>query len=312
MEEDELDSYQWKLHKKERKVFLSALGILEEEEEEKKENKSVEKRDKDLENGKLLPSVQSTITLQFFNQNISLRQDTHSCGGHLWRSATVLLRYLENDQVFLQDGRMNTELLRKASNNTQSNDSSFFDFFCKPSSKLTDFSSSSSSSYSNHFVGKNILELGAGTGLLGIALAKAGASVMLTDMKSLLPLLQENVHLNEFDNSNRDKSIRVQELFWGSTMDPSLIETPFDYIIASDCIYLEHTFETLLKTMLSLSDSRQTNIIVAYQKRRKADQRFWKLAQKRFHIYKVPLQLYSGTMRERVQIVHMKNRYPSP
>ncbi|KPI86594.1 hypothetical protein ABL78_4323 [Leptomonas seymouri] len=45
--------------------------------------------------------------------------------------------------------------------------------------------------------GKNIVELGAGVGCLGIALAMAGARVAVTDMKELLPLMAHNVKLNE-------------------------------------------------------------------------------------------------------------------
>lgn len=41
--------------------------------------------------------------------------------------------------------------------------------------------------------GKKILELGSGLGLIGIALAKAGAHVTCTDMAQVLPALQANV-----------------------------------------------------------------------------------------------------------------------
>ncbi|KAK7198708.1 putative methyltransferase [Novymonas esmeraldas] len=45
--------------------------------------------------------------------------------------------------------------------------------------------------------GKNIVELGAGVGCLGIALAMAGARVAITDLKELLPLMEHNARLND-------------------------------------------------------------------------------------------------------------------
>jgi len=47
-----------------------------------------------------------------------------------------------------------------------------------------------------HWKDKRIIELGAGTGLAGIALAKLGAQVALTDMEHVLPILRENVATN--------------------------------------------------------------------------------------------------------------------
>lgn len=49
------------------------------------------------------------------------------------------------------------------------------------------------------FAGKQVIELGAGAGLLGIAIAKIGANVLLTDASfatQALELLRENVESN--------------------------------------------------------------------------------------------------------------------
>lgn len=42
--------------------------------------------------------------------------------------------------------------------------------------------------------GRQVLELGSGTGIAGIAAALLGAHVVLTDRAGTLPLLQSNVH----------------------------------------------------------------------------------------------------------------------
>ncbi|CCW63935.1 unnamed protein product [Phytomonas sp. EM1] len=44
--------------------------------------------------------------------------------------------------------------------------------------------------------GQRIVELGAGVGCLGIALAMGGATVCITDLKELLPLIRYNIELN--------------------------------------------------------------------------------------------------------------------
>ena len=258
------------MEKKERKVFLPALGILEEEEKEgEREFERNTRKDeatataavegeecchaddaqrcssqtKDLQNGKMLPSIQSIVTFRFFNQTIFLKQDIHSCGGtrqnryalsvqahasfdsfssssfavgHLWRSSTILLRYLENEAMFLPDGTRNDELLGDV-------------IYGETMARAACIKEVPTS----HFCGKRVLELGSGTGLLGISLSKAGsyghrysddelacssfitfvgASVVLTDMKNLLPLLHSNVELNGLFGIN--DSIQVKELFW--------------------------------------------------------------------------------------------------
>lgn len=58
------------------------------------------------------------------------------------------------------------------------------------------------------FQNQTVLELGAGTGLVGITCNLLGARVTLTDQKAVLSLLQENVQKNCIDNCT------VQELNW--------------------------------------------------------------------------------------------------
>lgn len=54
------------------------------------------------------------------------------------------------------------------------------------------------------FVGKRIIELGSGTGIVGLLLASMGASVLFTDQACALPLLQHNI------DQNREVNWRAQ------------------------------------------------------------------------------------------------------
>ena len=85
--------------------------------------------------------------------------------------------------------------------------------------------------------GKRILELGAGTGAVGlwIAMHYPTARVTLTDLAEALPLLRTNTALNGVSDR-----VRVVELAFGDSasgaavLDPT---GPFDVVIGSDILY---------------------------------------------------------------------------
>ena len=85
----------------------------------------------------------------------------------------------------------------------------------------------------NYFADKKILELGSGNGYIGIVLCLLKVKkITMTEKKNLLPLIEENVKINNFENLI-GKNIFIKEVDWGKTK----IEEKFDIIIASDCIY---------------------------------------------------------------------------
>ncbi|CDK28398.1 unnamed protein product [Kuraishia capsulata CBS 1993] len=87
----------------------------------------------------------------------------------------------------------------------------------------------------NHFGGlelkEPVLELGSGTGLVGIVLAKLGMSLLCTDLPPIVENLRKNLDLNGVDR------VKVSTLDWtdpeASSVEPHSMST----ILVSDCIY---------------------------------------------------------------------------
>jgi len=126
----------------------------------------------------------------------------------------------------------------------------------------------------DYCTGRTILELGSGTGLVGLVAGKVGGKVWITDQVPLLGIMQANIRLNQLDSS-----VIASELNWGETLPPE-IPRP-DLILAADCVYFEPAFPLLVRTLSELATER-TEILFCYKKRRKADKRFFTLLKKEF------------------------------
>lgn len=116
--------------------------------------------------------------------------------------------------------------------------------------------------------GKRVIELGAGCGVSGFGMALLGCDVVVTDQNEVLPLLQRNVERNISrimqKNPESFGSIKVSELQWGDESHIKAVGPPFDYIIGTDVVYVEHLLEPLLQTVLALSGPR-TTILLGYE-----------------------------------------------
>jgi len=132
---------------------------------------------------------------------------------------------------------------------------------------------------------KRILELGSGTGLVGLvaALLENSADVVITDQDQLLELMQQNVDLNFPplpDEAGRN--IKVAELDWGKEI-PSTLDAASDVILAADCVYFEPAFPLLVDTLCRLAPvGEPREILFCWKKRRKADKRFFQMLHKHF------------------------------
>ncbi|XP_062510831.1 protein N-lysine methyltransferase METTL21D-like [Corticium candelabrum] len=108
---------------------------------------------------------------------------------------------------------------------------------------------------------RRVVELGAGTGIVGLVAACYGAHVTLTD----LPEFVELMNLNVLENSALvTGSARAQSLTWGQDWDKGL--DGCEVILMSDVVYYEQSLEPLVKTLGQLTRPG-TKILMSYEER---------------------------------------------
>ncbi len=120
---------------------------------------------------------------------------------------------------------------------------------------------------------RRILELGAGTGIVGLTAAGFGESttVVLTDQSHMIPLLEENIRLNDLQHK-----ARAVQLEWGTDsreVVPMVSETAassmplFDIVCGSDILYSPDNFSLLLETLCQVCTPAVTEVVLAYPRR---------------------------------------------
>ncbi|GJN68011.1 Nicotinamide N-methyltransferase [Purpureocillium lilacinum] len=129
-----------------------------------------------------------------------------------------------------------------------------------------------------------ILELGAGGGLVGLAVALAcggreGRSrLLLTDQDEMLELMQHNIRLNEVD-----ARASALVLNWGEPLPDAVVQQRPNVILAAECVYFEPAFPLLMQTLKDLFVLNEDAIVYfCFKKRRRADLQFVKMAKKAF------------------------------
>lgn len=144
----------------------------------------------------------------------------------------------------------------------------------------------------------NVLELGSGTGLVGLCVGLLSKNMFdqniktyITDIDHLVPLMEKNIDLNIVGTD-----VVAKELWWGEPLpiefvpssNASINTQNIDLILAADCVYLEKTFPLLEKTLLDLTEgTNPPMILMSYRKRRKADKHFFQKIKKNFDVITV-------------------------
>ena len=151
---------------------------------------------------------------------------------------------------------------------------------------------------------RRVLELGAGTGLAGLAAAALGASVILSDLDYCLPALEANVRATAIEPPGQ---VSVLELDW---LRPTL-DVPVDVCVGADIVWLPHLVEPLVKlleTLLATNPGMQ--LILAHQTRSKhTDTEFFALLSHRFVVQRLgKAALPEGYRDTRVELHHATAR----
>ncbi|KAF1965704.1 hypothetical protein BU23DRAFT_545574 [Bimuria novae-zelandiae CBS 107.79] len=115
--------------------------------------------------------------------------------------------------------------------------------------------------------GKSILELGAGTGFLGILAAKhlAASHVTTTDGdEGVVEALKENMELNGLKD---EKEMRASALRWGADLEGTCVEVdsqqwPYDVVLGADITYDKVAISALVDTLRSLFELRPSLHVV--------------------------------------------------
>ncbi|XP_068163332.1 uncharacterized protein [Antennarius striatus] len=148
--------------------------------------------------------------------------------------------------------------------------------------------------------GKEVLELGAGTGLVTIVASLLGASVTATDLPEVMSNLRANVMRN---TSGRCKHTpQVATLSWGHDLESTYPTSVYhyDYVLAADVVYHHDFLEELLDTMKHFCKPG-TTLIWANKVRFETDVTFTEKFKKTFHTSLLAedceMKIFMGTCR---------------
>ncbi|KAG0204552.1 hypothetical protein BGX28_003558 [Mortierella sp. GBA30] len=169
-----------------------------------------------------------------------------------------------------------------------------------------------------------IIELGAGTGYVGIALAKRlrpSATLVLTDLEEVIPLLERNVRDTLHRRVGNEDSttaislissvlsapaseqqhscakLEVEPLAWGNSSHAARILSKgrVDYIVASDLVYFPELYPPLLQTLREIADL-ETRVIFGYKDRAQwKEMPFWEQFGRFFEIEVVRIEKTEST-----------------
>uniref|UniRef100_A0A1D1XIG0 Methyltransferase-like protein 21C n=1 Tax=Anthurium amnicola TaxID=1678845 RepID=A0A1D1XIG0_9ARAE len=134
----------------------------------------------------------------------------------------------------------------------------------------------------------NVLELGSGTGLVGIAAAAVlGARVAVTDLPHVLPNLRFNALANAAAVGARGGSVEARQLRWGHHGEDAAGlggGAGFDLVLASDVVYHDHLFDPLLRTLRFFVRGEAAFVMAHLRRWKKRDSVFFRSARKLFDV----------------------------
>jgi predicted nicotinamide N-methyase len=108
----------------------------------------------------------------------------------------------------------------------------------------------------------NVIELGAGSGIVGITLScfyPNATQVLLTDLPEASELLTHNISLLPSPHSAR---ITHSILDWSSPLPPRVSDTSWDLVLVADCTYNPDVVPDLVSTLRSLALGGKRGVVI--------------------------------------------------
>lgn len=146
------------------------------------------------------------------------------------------------------------------------------------------------------------LELGAGGGLVGLAVALGcgeDTRLLVTDQQEMFGLMDTNIRLNKIES--RAKALILNwyvphplmclfaltrkfiVIYRGERLPEEVVSQKPNVILAAECVYFEPAFPLLMQTLRGLFAVNEDAIVYfCFKKRRRADMQFVKMAKKAF------------------------------
>ena len=153
----------------------------------------------------------------------------------------------------------------------------------------------------------NILELGAGCGIVGITLLHTLPSptrILLTDLPEATEILSRNLSPPVLGLSPSSASkISHQVLDWSLRLPSNVATTKWDIVFVADCTYNPDVVPDLVKTLGSVADgNREVKVVLAMKVRHESEMVFFDLMKERGFVVDekgvVPLPVLGGEDQE--------------
>ncbi|OAP60943.1 hypothetical protein AYL99_05945 [Fonsecaea erecta] len=158
--------------------------------------------------------------------------------------------------------------------------------------------------------GKSVVEIGAGGGLVGLAVAIGceldhEQKIYITDQIPMLALMKKNIALNKLE-----EKVVAEVYDWGTSPPPAILSPGAhhpDIVLAADCVYFEPAFPLLLQTLSDLIGP-ETTCYFCFKKRRKADMRFIRDMNRNFHVEYVEYNGKEADQKEGIFLYAVKRK----
>jgi protein N-lysine methyltransferase METTL21A len=163
--------------------------------------------------------------------------------------------------------------------------------------------------HKNGLGNRHILEIGAGGGLVGLAVAigcnidSTKGKMLITDQEPMLALMQRNIAMNKLSNE-----VEAIVYDWGTPPPVSQSKYP-EILLAADCVYFEPAFPLLLQTLTDLIGP-DSICYFCFKKRRKADMRFIKDMRKKFEVGEIEYEDRDANQKEGIHLLRVTRKEP--